>query len=74
MGNVSGKTALRARIQAWSAPLTSAGCMTNVLLAYTDLGGALKFSARTMTCSVWQAMSPIAPVPKSHQPRQLNGW
>ena len=23
---------------------------------------------------VWQAMSPRAPVPKSHQPRQLNGW
>jgi len=24
--------------------------------------------------AVWQAMSPKAPVPKSHQPRQLKGW
>src|SRR5438309_927035 len=24
--------------------------------------------------AVWQAMSPMAPVPKSYQPRQLNGW
>jgi hypothetical protein len=24
--------------------------------------------------AVWQAMSPIAPVPKSQNPRQANGW
>ena len=24
--------------------------------------------------TVWQAMSPRAPVPKSHQERQVKGW
>ena len=32
------------------------------------------FSAMNAMLAVWQAMSPKAPVPKSHQPRQLKGW
>src|SRR5450755_1681120 len=40
----------------------------------TTLVGAPSFSARNATLAVWQAMSPIAPVPKSHQPRQADGW
>ena len=30
-------------------------------------------SAMNGMLHVWQAMSPSAPVPKSHQPRQANG-
>ena len=36
--------------------------------------GCVSFRARNARLAVWQAMSPIAPVPKSHQPRQANGW
>jgi len=31
-------------------------------------------SAMNGRLHVWQAMSPSAPVPKSHQPRHSNGW
>ena len=36
--------------------------------------GASSFKARKAMFVVWQAMSPRAPVPKSHQPRQSCGW
>ena len=48
--------------------------------AFTSLASASmvvgwsSLQARNAMLAVWQAMSPRAPVPKSHQPRQLNGW
>jgi hypothetical protein len=35
--------------------------------------GYLSPSTQYAASMMWHAMSPIAPVPKSHQPRQLNG-
>src|SRR5262245_42547951 len=35
--------------------------------------GASSFSAQYAASALWQPMSPGAPVPKSHQPRQLKG-
>ena len=46
--------------------------LTPVAVALTWVGCS-SFSAMNAMLAVWQAMSPIAPVPKSHQPRQLNG-
>ena len=42
-------------------------------VAETDVG-ATRFRAMYGRFMVWQAMSPMAPVPKSHQPRQLKSW
>src|SRR5262249_31328917 len=36
--------------------------------------GSRKSRAMNGWLSVWQAMSPRAPVPKSQKPRQANGW
>src|SRR5580704_7990379 len=40
----------------------------------STLVGAPSFSAQFAPSMMWHAMSPSAPQPKSHQPRQLNGW
>src|SRR5581483_3514172 len=39
----------------------------------STLLGAPSFSAQFAPSMTWQPMSPKAPQPKSHQPRQLNG-
>src|SRR5436190_11444911 len=39
----------------------------------STLSGGPSFSARKTASSEWHPMSPRAPVPKSHQPRHLNG-
>ena len=41
--------------------------------ASTDTGYP-NLSALKAGCKTWQPMSPKAPVPKSHQPRQFQGW
>ena len=37
------------------------------------VAGLRRSKARNVMFTAWQAMSPRAPVPKSHQPRQANG-
>ncbi len=41
---------------------------------HSTLVGAPSRSARFGAPRIWQAMSPIAPQPKSKNPRQLKGW
>ncbi len=51
------------------------GACTSVLSLYiaSTLVGLVRLRPQNAVFIRWQAMSPSAPVPKSHHPRHLNG-
>ena len=53
--------------------LISGGAFQWVEQAST-LSGQPSFKALNAADKLWHPMSPSTPVPKSHQPRQANGW
>src|SRR5262249_5325211 len=49
-------------------------CGFTSVASATTFEGLPSLSAMNAMLAVWQAMSPMAPVPKSQCPRQLNAW
>jgi len=57
----------------WVAPAGEATSSSISLDVASTLKGCSSFKANTAGSMLWQAMSPMAPVPKAHHPRQLYG-